>query len=337
MKIHRPAVAVVAVAASLALVTAGCSNPAKKSSGSSGAGGSSSLPGSCKKSKPTVGVSLPNTVNPYYIAMRQSFVDNGAKNGFDVKVAIANDNDSTQLSQVQTFVQQGVCAIALNGVNSGPAASAVALATGAGIPVFTVNVIVDANALKRQSASIVQYVGADQVQGGQVMGEAVLKDLGSNAKIVVGIGGDPDQIPTNQRDQGFTKALSANKNASIKTTVNTKVDPNVSLQVITEMLQGNPDINVVFADTGPAAVGAIQAIKQLGKQGKVSLYAFCAADTPLDSTLYRGCGAQEPAQYAATVLTNIKTYIGGGKVEPQVLQPVKVFTQGQKPGPGEVG
>jgi ribose transport system substrate-binding protein len=104
-----------------------------------------------------------------------------------------------------------------------------------------------------------------------------------------------------------------------------------------EMLQGNPDINVVFADTGPAAVGAIQAIKQLGKQGKVSLYAFCAADTALDSTLYRGCAAQEPAQYAATLLTNVKTFLGGGTVPPEVLQPVKVFTEGQKPGAGEVG
>jgi ribose transport system substrate-binding protein len=276
-------------------------------------------------------------VNPYYIAMRDSFEKNGAAAGFDVKVAIAADSDSTQLSQVQSFVDSKVCAIALNGVNSGPAAASAALAYRAGIPVFTVNVIVSPDDLKAQGAKIVQYVGADQAQGGQVMGEAVLQDLGKDAKIVVGIGGDPDQIPTNQRDAGFAKALAPNATAKVVQTVNTKVDPNISLQVITEMLQGKPDINVVFADTGPATVGAIQAIKQLGLSGKVALYGFCAADQALDATLYRGCSAQEPANYAGIVVKNVKTYLGGGTVQAEELVPVKVFTEGQKPKPGEVG
>jgi ribose transport system substrate-binding protein len=340
MKVLHATAAAAAVAATMTLAMAGCSNPAINASASAAspaAGKSRSLPASCKKSHPVLAVALPNTVNPYYIAMRQSFLANGAKAGFDVKVAIADDSDATQLSQVQTFVQQGVCALALNGVNSGPAAAAVAMADRAGIPVFTVNVSVAANALKKQNAAFIQYVGADQVEGGKVMGQAVLKDLGANTKIVAGIGGDPAQIPTNQRDQGFKSALNADPNASVAATVNTQVDPNVSLQVISEMLQGNPKINVVFADTGPAAVGAIQAIKQLGKTGKVSLYAFCAANTALNNTLYRGCAAQEPALYAQMIVTNVKSYLVGHPVEKNVLVPVKVFTEGQKPGPGLVG
>lgn len=313
---------------------------AAQSGGASSAGGSAGanmIPASCKSAKPVLGVSLPNTVNPYYIAMRDSFEKNGAAAGFDVKVAIAADSDSTQLSQVQSFVDAKVCAIALNGVNSGPAAASAALAYRAGIPVFTVNVIVSPDDLKAQGAKIVQYVGADQAQGGQVMGEAVLADLGKDAKIVVGIGGDPDQIPTNQRDEGFAKALASNPNAKVVQTVNTKVDPNISLQVITEMLQGKPDINVVFADTGPATVGAIQAIKQLNLSGKVALYGFCAADQALDATLYRGCSAQEPADYAGIVVKNVKTYLGGSTVQAEQLVPVKVFAEGQTPKPGEVG
>jgi ABC-type sugar transport system substrate-binding protein len=35
-------------------------------------------------------------------------------------MAIANDSDQNQLSQIDAFVQQGVCAVALNAVNSGP-------------------------------------------------------------------------------------------------------------------------------------------------------------------------------------------------------------------------
>jgi ribose transport system substrate-binding protein len=267
--------------------------------------------------------------------MRQSFLDQGARDGFDVKIAIANDSDSTQLSQINSFIQQGVCAVALNAVNSGPGAASVAALNQAKIPVFSVNVIISPDDLKTQNATLVQYVGADQTEGGTAMGTQLLKDMGAQATVDAGIVGDPDQIPTNQRDAGFTAALKPDANAKTGPTVNSKVDPNVSLQVTTDMLQGNPGINVIFADTGPGTVGALQAISQLGKTGKVVLYGFCAANTALTAT-YKACAAQEPAQYAQIVVDNVKKYLGGTKVPAQILEPLKIFTSGT-PGPGEVG
>lgn len=319
----------------LALSLAGCSNAATDTSPSASPG-NNALPASCTGGTPTIGVALPNTVNPYYVAMKKSFEDHGKELGYDVKVAIANDSDSNQLAQIDSFVQQGVCAVALNAVNSGPGAASVAKLNAAKIPVFTVNVIVSDKDLKTQNASYVQYVGADQVAGGKQMGEQALKDLGKDAKIVAGIIGNPDQIPTNQRDEGFTTALKTNPNAKVTNTVNGKIDPSVSLQVTGDLLQGNPDLNVIFADAGPHAVGALQAIAQQNKADKVKVYAFCAADTPLKDN-YAACAAQEPAEYAKITVDNIKTFLGGGKVENQVLQPLKVFVNGQAPGAGEVG
>lgn len=328
---------VLLAAGALALGLAGCSNAATDGGDSTPSAGGGSLPASCSGDSPSIGVSLPNTVNPYYIAMKKSFEDNGKALGFDVQVSIANDSDSAQLSQVQAFVQNKVCAVVLNGVNSGPAAASVAALNQAKIPVFTVNVIVDPDSLKAQNASIVQYVGADQTAGGTEMGEQALKDVGGDAELVVGIVGDPDQIPTNQRDKGFVDALQkGNSHVTVLPTVNSKVDPNVALQVTGDLLQSNPKINMIFADTGPGAVGALQAIKQAGKQGSVKLYAFCAADTAL-TDFYMACAAQEPAEYAKTALTNLKSYLGGDKVEETVLQAPKVFLNGQTPGQGEVG
>ena len=297
---------------------------------------SGKLPANCSEAKPTIGVALPNTVNPYYIAMQDSFKKHGAELGYNINVAIANDSDTNQLSQVEAFIEQKVCAVALNAVNSGPGAASVRALNQAGIPVFTVNVIVSADDLKAQNAAFVEYVGADQVAGGTQIGEQALKDLGAGAKIVAGIIGDPDQIPTNQRDKGFSDAISKDPNAKVVGTLNGKVDPNVSLQVAGDMLQGHPDINIIWADTGPHAVGALQAITQQDKAGSVKLYAFCAADAPLTAT-YAACAAQEPADYARIALENLKKYLSGQDVPPQVLQPLKIFLNGQKPGPGEVG
>jgi ribose transport system substrate-binding protein len=294
------------------------------------------MPESCKRPNPLIGVALPNTSNPYYIAMRQSFLDHGKAAGFTMAVSIADNSDSRQLSQIDAFIQQKVCAVALNAVDSGPGAAMATALSKAGIPVFTVNVSVAENDLKAQGGQIVQYVGPDQVEGGRVMGEATLAALGKNAPIVAGIVGDPQQLPTNERDSGFKQALAANSNASVTRVVNGLVQPDVSLKVAMEMLQGNPNMNVIFADTGPGAVGAIQAIKALGRANQVSLFAFCAADTKLEGP-YKGCAAQQPATYAQIVVQSIRDYIDGKDVKPSILLPVAVFKYGETPPPGELG
>ncbi|MBW4025206.1 MAG: sugar ABC transporter substrate-binding protein [Proteobacteria bacterium] len=298
--------------------------------------GAKLMPESCKQANPLIGVALPNTSNPYYIAMRQSFLDHGKTAGFKMAVAIADNSDSHQLSQIDAFIQQKVCAVALNAVDSGPGAAMATALSKAGIPVFTVNVSVDDKDLKAQGGQIVQYVGPDQVEGGRVMGEATLASLGKDAKIVAGIVGDPEQLPTNERDSGFKQALSSDSNAEVTRVVNGLVEPDVSLKVAMEMLQGNPNMNVIFADTGPGAVGAIQAIKALRRADKVSLFAFCAADTKLDGP-YKGCAAQQPATYAKIVVQSIRDYLDGKDVKSSILLPVAVFKAGETPPPGELG
>jgi ribose transport system substrate-binding protein len=295
------------------------------------------LPGSCKDAKPKIGVSLPNTTNPYYVQMQKGFEETGASLGFDVVVAVANDDVTTQLSQVGAFVQQGVCAVGLNPISSGPGAAMAATLSKAGIPVFTVNVSVDAKTLAAQGGQIVQYIGADQTGGGQLLAQQVLKDFAAKAKIVAGIVGFPAAEVTNQRDSGFsTVLLAGDPNAAVPQIVDGKVVPDVSLQVTSQMLQGNPDMNVIFADTGPAAVGALQAIKQLGKSATVKLYAFCAADTKVASP-YMACAGQEPYDYGKLVMENIQKYIGGSNVPAEILRPTPIFLEGQTPPSGIIG
>jgi ribose transport system substrate-binding protein len=293
------------------------------------------LPDSCKKAKPVIGAMLPNTVNPYYIAMKSSIEKVAPANGFDIKVAIAEDSSERQLAQAQSFIEQKVCAAYLNGVDSAPAAAVVKLFNDAGIPVFTVNVIVSKPDMDKQGAQIVQYIGADQIEGGKLMAKEALKDLGAKAKLTYGVVGDPEQIPTEQRDSGWDEVMKTDPNAKGVAKVNSKVDPAVSLRVTTDMLQGHPDINLLWADTGPSAVGALGAIQQLGLESKVKLYAFCAADVEMKGP-YVACAAQEPAKYGAMVIENIKKYLAGKDVPAEILVPLKLY-RGGFTKPGEVG
>ncbi len=292
-------------------------------------------PAACDAEQPFIAVALPNLTNPYYVAMKQGFEETAAKAGFTVEVQIANDDDAQQLAQVQAMLQKDPCALALNGVKSEPAAAIVKAANDAGVPVFTTNVIVSPEALTDQGATIVQYLGADNKAGGAQTAEQILKDLGAEAPMKIGFITEPDEVPVVLRDEGFEEVIASNPNAEVVAKVDGNVKPDDSLRVTTEMLQGNPDINVIFASTGPAAYGALQAVQSMGRTD-VLVYGFCASEEPL-TDLYPACVAQEPYDYGARVIGQIQEWLGGATPEAEILRPLKMFLNGETPGPGEVG
>ncbi len=324
----------VAAACTTLLFTTACGAVDTGTSQNNTASASTELPASCKNAGAEIGVLLPNLTNPYYVAMKKGFEDEAKAKNFTAKVLIANDNDADQLAQAQTLIQGKPCAIALNPVNSEPAAAIVKAANDAKIPVFTVNVGVSDKALKAQGGYFVQYLGADNVAGGSAIAEQLLKDMGKDAKLTVGLVTAPDQTIVVTRDDGFKKGLSSNPNAKVAATVDGKVQLDTSLNVTSAMLQGNPEMNVIFASTGPATQGALEAVKASGRDVKV--YGFCASE--LETTKqYPACVAQEPEDYGKRVIDQIRNHVDGQKVDAEILRPLKLFTTGQKPAAGEVG
>lgn len=250
--------------------------------------------------KKVLGVSLPNITNPYYVAMKKSFEDYGSTNGFEVKVLIADNDDVKQLSQVQSFVEQKVDVVVLNPVSSGPGVSQILELNKAGIPVFTINILPDPDGMKQRNGIMVQGVQTDQREGGLYIGQQLVKDLGPQGGAIVGIVGEPTSVSANARDDGFKEALAVNPNIKVVALVNGKVEETTSLKVTTEMLLGNPKINIVFANTEPAALGSAAAIKQLGLQDKVSLYAFVDKNgvKMIETGEIKAGAIQEPAKLA---------------------------------------
>ncbi len=271
----------------------------------------------------TLGVSLPNLTNPYYVAMKKSFEETGKEQGFTVRVLIANNDDARQLSQVQSFIQQGVDAVALNCVSSGPCVASVSELNQANIPVFTINILPEPEAIEAENLNVVQGVQTDQKMGGYFIGKQLLKDIGPDGSAIIGIVGEPTSIAANARDEGFKEALASNPNVKFVALVNGKVEETTSLKVTTEMLQGNPDMTVVYSDTEPSALGAIAAIKQLGKKD-VDLYAFVdklGVQHIADNSILKAGAIQEPARLAKIQVENIRKHLNGEAVEPLIDSP----------------
>lgn len=331
-----------ALLAALGLTLAGCSGAVDTGSSDTSAGDSgadtsvATLPESCSGDNPYLAVLLPNQTNPYYVAMKAGFEEEGAAKGFDVEVQIADDDDAKQLSQAEAMLEKDPCAMALNAVKSEPAAAIVKAANDKGVPVFSVNVTLDENALAAQGATIIQYLGADNYAGDVQSAEAVLADFGDDADLKIGFVSEPDEVPVQIRDQGFEETIAANPNAEVVTKVDGNVKVDDSLRVTTEMLSGNPDINVIFASTGPAAQGALEAVRTDNLDVKV--YGFCPGpDVSTNDSDFPFCVPQEPRDYGIRVVDQIRDYVDGNDVDAEVLRPLKEFKKGETPGEGEVG
>lgn len=138
---------------------------------------------------------------------------------------------------------------------SGPCVSTINQLNQAKIPAFAINILPDTEGMKQQNVTLVQGVQTDQREGGKLIGQQLLKDIGENGTATVGIVGEPTSIAANARDEGFKEAVASNKNIKFVALVNGKVEETTSLKVTTEMLQGRPEINVVYSDTEPSALG----------------------------------------------------------------------------------
>lgn len=270
-----------------------------------------------------LGVALPNLTNPYYVAMKKSFEENGKAQGFDVKVLIADNDDAKQLAQIQSFVEEKVDVVALNCVSSGPCVSSVQELNTANIPVFTLNVLPDADGMKSAGATMVQGVETDQGMGGTYIGQQLLKDLGDGANATIGIVGEQTAAAANARDKGFKDAIAVNPDLKVVAEVNGKVEETTTLKVVTEMLMGNPDMTIVFSSTEPSAIGAMEAVQQLGRDD-VKVYAFVdkvGVQAIQDNTILKAGAIQEPAKLAQIAVENAAKFLGGEKLDAMVESP----------------
>jgi len=158
-----------------------------------------------------------------------------AKYGFDVKMAIANDDDSNQLSQIDAFIQEGVCAVALNPVTSGPSAADVAALNKAGIR-SSLSMCLWTRLTSRRNTRRSCNSWRKPGRGRQSRSASGAEDLGAKAKILVGTVGTSvaDYCRAGCR---FYTVIKRDPNAKVGELVNGQVEPTVSLQVATDMLE----------------------------------------------------------------------------------------------------
>ncbi|NLZ61508.1 MAG: sugar ABC transporter substrate-binding protein, partial [Acholeplasmataceae bacterium] len=103
--------------------------------------------------------------------------DKGAELGITVKINDGRNDLSTQISQAEDMIAQGVDAIILHAISAEGSSVVVDKCNEAGIPCVVMNLAVE-------SEDYSAYVGVYDVYAGEMMGERVTELLGGEGKIV---------------------------------------------------------------------------------------------------------------------------------------------------------
>jgi ribose transport system substrate-binding protein len=239
----------------------------------------------------SVGISVGDLANPFFVAIGQGASDEAKKlGGPNVKITTVSSNYdlNTQVGQIENFIANKTDIILVNAVDPKAIEPVLKKAADAGVVVVAFDVA---------AAGAQATVMSDNTAAGTTSCEYLAKHIGGKGNVVI-INGPPVSSVID-RVKGCEKVLSADGIKVLSDNQNAKGSRDGGLSVMQDLLTANPKIDGVFAINDPTAIGADLAIKQAhrddiklitsvdgspdgeaGLKDKASLFAATAAQNP---------------------------------------------------------
>ena len=202
-------------------------------------------------SKLKIGVSISTLSNPVFITLKNELQKYSDKKGSKIIINNANNDTSKQNNDVEDLIQQKVDAIIVNPCDSSAISTVIQKANDAKIPVICIDRGAD-------RGTVVSTVASDNVAGGKMAADYLIKKLGLKAKIAE-LQGIPGASATRERGQGFDKI--ADKKLNIVSKQTAQFDRAKGLSVTENILQAHHDVKGIFSQNDEMAVGAARAVK----------------------------------------------------------------------------
>ena len=196
-------------------------------------------------------------------------------------------------------------------------------AANAGIKVVFVNSGVD------DSSFAVTSVFTDDVAGGKAAFEAIKALKPAGGKVLV-MGSIPGVQNTDNRVKGFEAAIKADPAYTYLGVQYSKNTSILAAQLVAAALQKDPDITAIFAAGSITAEGSAAGLKQVGKQGQVTLVGFDAGPTQiaeLKDNSVQALIAQSPFLIGQKGVQAGLDALAGKPVDKLTNTPVTILTQ----------
>ncbi|AOY54395.1 ribose ABC transporter substrate-binding protein RbsB [Clostridium perfringens] len=276
-----------------------------------------------RDNKPKIGMVLSTLNNPFFVNMKDGAEKAAEKLGYDLVVLDSQNDPAKERANVEDLVQLGVIALLINPTDSDAVVKTVEVANKSNIPVIT---------LDRQAngGKITSHIASDNIKGGEMAAEYVLdKFKDEKGPInVVEIQGIPGASATRDRGEGFHNIMDKNDKFNFISIQAADFDRQKGLQVMENIIQANPNIQVVFAHNDEMALGAVKAIKVSGINALVIGFdGNDDAKDSIDANEMTATIAQQPDLIGALGVELANKIYNGESIKDKIAADLKVYTK----------
>jgi ribose transport system substrate-binding protein len=265
---------------------------------------------STDKKSNTIGLSISTMNNPFFVTLKNATEKKAKEMGFTLITVDAQNNSAKQASDVEDLIQKNVDVLLINPVDSDAVVSAVQSANNANVPVITLD-------RSANGGKVVSHIASDNVAGGEIAGKHLIEIVGNGASIVE-LEGVPGSSAARERGQGFHKVIDGKLKVISKQSAD--FDRSKGLSVMENIIQGNKNIQAVFAHNDEMALGAIEALKSAGLTN-VKVIGFDGTNEAKDAVNKGDLSAtiaQRPDVMGQTAIETAKKVLDGQKVETKI-------------------
>lgn len=255
----------------------GCSQDGVTQSGSSSAASAaaSTASAAAKTGKLNMTLILKNLTNPTWVAVKQGAMEAAAKEGVNLTVLAPTQSESNeeQISEMEQSITKKQDAIILVPADSAGIVPGVEKANEANIPVIDVNTKVDTSS----GAKIATFIACDNYSASQSVAEKLSSMMNQKGTVIIleGKAGAQSSVDIVKGANDTFKKYSGIKVVASQTA---DWDRSKALTVTQNLLQAHPDVSAIFAANDEMAMGAVQAVAQVGKTGKILVTGLDAED-----------------------------------------------------------
>ena len=210
----------------------------------------------------SLGGILKNQANEAWLSLGEGMTEMAEANGatIDIQATRTETDTAGQLSIMETMLQNEYDALVLAPLTNECLDTAVATALEAGTP------IVNANCEYIKDADV--YVGASQIEIGHMAADYIAEKLGGSGTVAI-IEGVAGTFTSIQRVNGFQEQIANYPDIEVVASVPADYEVEKGMNVATDILTQNPDIDAFYCCNDNMALGAVEALRQNNKLGEV--------------------------------------------------------------------
>ncbi|MDO4633458.1 MAG: substrate-binding domain-containing protein [Eubacteriales bacterium] len=267
----------------------------------------------------TIGYAPATLNNAFWLAVKDGVVKAIEEKGIKVELVDidANGDQSIMNDGIANLISTGVDAILCAPADSNAVGSALEQCQQANIPVINFDTPVP------DPSQVKTIIASDNFNAGYVVGEDAAKKMDDGAKILVLH--SPRASACVQRFDGFIKALDeSGKKYTIVNNLDGQGATEVSMQLTSDALVADPDLQVIFAVNDPSAMGAINAIQQTSVTLEKDIMVYGVDGNPdakklIEAGSMEGTGSQSPETLGYDSMMAAYDVLEGKEIEPEIV------------------